>query len=96
MRGHSRVCVLSHFSRIQLFATPWMAARQAPLSMGILQARILEWVAVSASSGPSQPTDQTCVSCISCPGKQILYHSGKAESLPDSLPRHHLGNPKRH
>ena len=29
-----------------LFATPWTAACQAPLSMGILQARILEWVAM--------------------------------------------------
>ena len=29
-----------------LFATPWTVACQAPLSMGILQARILEWVAV--------------------------------------------------
>ena len=26
-----------------LFATPWTAAFQAPLSMGMLQARILEW-----------------------------------------------------
>ena len=26
-------------------ATPWTVAHQAPLSMGILQARILEWVA---------------------------------------------------
>ena len=31
---------------------------------GILQARILEWVAVSSSRGSSQPRDQTCVSCI--------------------------------
>ena len=31
---------------------------------GILQARILEWVATSSSRGPSQPKDQTCVSCI--------------------------------
>ena len=28
------LCVLSHFSRVQLFAIPWMVARQAPLSMG--------------------------------------------------------------
>ena len=28
------VCVLSHFSHVQLFATPWTVARQAPLSMG--------------------------------------------------------------
>ena len=36
-------CVLSHFSRIQLFETPWAVARQVPLSMGLLQVRILEW-----------------------------------------------------
>ena len=30
-------------------------ARQAPLSMGILQARILEWVAVPAPRGSSPP-----------------------------------------
>ena len=35
------VCVLSHFSRVLLFATLWTVACQAPLSMGILQARIL-------------------------------------------------------
>ena len=28
------VCLLSHFSRVQLFATPWTAACQAPLFMG--------------------------------------------------------------
>ena len=27
-------CVLSHFSRVQLCATPWTAALQAPLSLG--------------------------------------------------------------
>ena len=31
---------------------------------GILQARILEWVAVSSSRGSSQPRDQTWVFCI--------------------------------
>ena len=31
---------------------------------GILQARILEWVAVLSSRGSSQPRDQTPVSCI--------------------------------
>ena len=28
------VCVLTCFSRVQLFATPWTVAHQAPLSMG--------------------------------------------------------------
>ena len=31
---------------------------------GILQARILEWAAISFSRGSSQPRDQTQVSCI--------------------------------
>ena len=38
---------------------------------GILQARILEWVAVASSRESSQPRDQMRVSCI---GRQILYH----------------------
>ena len=45
--------VLSHFSRVQLCVTPWTLFCQAPLSMGILQARILEWVVVSFSRGSS-------------------------------------------
>ena len=31
---------------------------------GILQARILEWVAMPTSKGSSQPRDRTLVSCI--------------------------------
>ena len=38
---------------------------------GILQARILEWVAISSSRGSFQLRDQTRISCI---GRQILYH----------------------
>ena len=35
-----RVCMLSHFSRVQLFVTPWTVAHQAGSSVhGILQAR---------------------------------------------------------
>ena len=35
-------------------ATPWAVVRQAPLSMGVLQARILEWLAMPSSRGFSQ------------------------------------------
>ena len=31
------VCVLSHFSRVQLFVTLWTVARQSPLSMGFFR-----------------------------------------------------------
>ena len=30
----THACMLSRFSHVQLFATPWTAAHQAPLSMG--------------------------------------------------------------
>ena len=46
-------CLLSCFSCIQLFVTPWAVTHQAPLSMEILQARILEWVAMVSSRGSS-------------------------------------------
>ena len=39
--------------------------------LGILQARILQWVALLSSRGSSQPRDRTWVSCI---GRRILYH----------------------
>ena len=45
---HRRACARS-LSCIQLFATPWTVARQAPLSMGFSRTRILEWVAISSS-----------------------------------------------
>ena len=40
---------------------------------GILQARILEWVAISFSRGSSHPRGQTQVSCIFCNGRQIFF-----------------------
>ena len=40
----------------------------------ILQARILEWVAISSSRGSSSPQDQTHISWIPCFGRQIIYH----------------------
>ena len=44
---------------------------------GILQARILEWVAISFSRGSSWPRDQTHVSCI---GRWILYYWATREA----------------
>ena len=41
-------CVLSRFSHVQLSVTLWTIAHQASLSLGILQARILEWVGCPA------------------------------------------------
>ena len=59
----SSTCMLSH-SVMSDSETPWTVAHQAPLSIGILQARILEWVAMPWSNRSSQPMDQTQVSHI--------------------------------
>ena len=52
--------VLSCFSHVWLFLTPWSPPGSAV--HGILQARILEWVAMPSSSGSFQPRNQTRVS----------------------------------
>ena len=50
---------------------------------GILQARILEWVAMPSPRGSFRPRDRTHVSYVSCFGRQDLYHY------------YHLGSPPR-
>ena len=63
-------------SHVWLFATPWTAALQAPLSMVILQARILEQAAISSCRESSLLRDQTSVSCIAG-GFFTIVPSGK-------------------
>ena len=55
--------VLSRFSPVGLFATPWAVGFSVH---GILQARILEWVAIPFSRLASRPRDWTHISCSSC------------------------------
>ena len=43
-----------------------------PAVHGILQARILEWVAMPSSRGSSRPRDQTQVFCNSCIAGRFL------------------------
>ena len=47
----------------------------------ILQARILEWAAMSFSRGSPWPRDRTCVSCESCIIRRVLYHQATWEAL---------------
>ena len=55
---HNGECAAAPFSLscAQLFVTPWTVV------YGILQARILEWVAFPLSRGSSQPRDRTQIS----------------------------------
>ena len=47
--------ILSRFSCVRLFVTPWTVAHQAPLSMEF--SRILEWVAMPSFRRSSQTKD---------------------------------------
>ena len=70
-KDESSLLLFSHSVVSNSFVTPWTVACQAPLSMGLSQARILQWAAISFSRELSPPGDGNCVSCI---GRWILYH----------------------
>ena len=57
-------CVCSSLSCVWLFVTPWTVALQGPLSKGVFQERLLEWVTIPFSRGSSWPRDQAQVSHI--------------------------------
>ena len=61
--------VLSH-SVVSDSATPW-EGHQAPLSIGILQAKILEWVAIPSSSDSSPRS----------PINNVTTHQSKTQNL---------------
>ena len=67
------LCSVTQSCPKMLFATSWSVAHQAPLSMWILQARILEWVAIPSSRRSSLPRDWTLIFWVSCGDRQILY-----------------------
>ena len=51
---------------------------------GILQARILEWVAMPSSSGPSWPRDESCVLCL------LFWQMGSLPLAPPAKPLYFL------
>ena len=65
---------------------PWTVAHQAPLFIGILQARILEWFVMPSSRGSSQPRDQSCISYSSCVDKWVLITVGHGLFSSPHLP----------
>ena len=59
----TKTVVVYSLSFVWLFWDPMNCSQSGSSVHGILQARILEWVAISFSKGSSQPRDQTCISC---------------------------------
>ena len=76
------VCILRLFSGIWFFATLWTVVPSGSSLLEILQARILEWVAMPFSKESAQPRYQTQVSCVPCIGGGLFTTSntGKPQS----------------
>ena len=55
-------CLL--LSHVWLFCDLMDCSPPSPTVLGIFQARILEWVAISFTRGSSQLRDWTCISCL--------------------------------
>ena len=92
--SYPTVCVLSRFSCASLcnpmdFSPPGSSVR------GILQARVLDWVAMPSFRGSSQPRDQIRAFCVSCT-EGILFthwlstvsHSGWPRTTTHGVLRH--------
>ena len=71
------VCVLSYFSCVQLFTTPWTVAHQAPLSMG--SSRREYWSGLPCPPPGDLPDPGIKLSCTISPEFQ-------ADSLPTEPP----------
>ena len=67
-------CVLSHFSCVHSLQPPGLYSLSGFSVHGILQERILEWVAMPFSRGYSQTRDGTRASYVTCIGRRVIYH----------------------
>ena len=72
-KGLSRV-----FSHIQLLVDPMDCSPPGSSVHGLLQARILEWVAILSSRGSSRPRNQTRISCCSCTAGGFFTNKSRA------------------
>ena len=82
--GRSLLLLLSRFSRVRFFPTPWTVVYPSSSVHGIFQARVLEWVAISFSRGSFRPRDRTQI-CICRQILCLLSHQGSWLILPDFL-----------
>ena len=67
------LCACSSLQLCPIFFNPLDCSPPGSFVCGILQARMLEWVAMPSSRGSSQPRDRTHVFCISWAGRWIFY-----------------------
>ena len=69
------VCVLNHFSLVQLFATLWTVACHAPLSMGFSREKYWSGLPCPPPGDLPDPRAQIGVSYIPCIGGRFFTSS---------------------
>ena len=72
--------MLSCFSHVRFLATPWIGSPPGSSVHGILQVRILEWVAISSSRGSSQGSNLPIL-CL------LHWQEGSLPLAPPGKPR---------
>ena len=88
------VYIISCFSHVRLYK-PKECSPPGSSVRGILQARILEWVAMPSSRGSSRPRDRTRISCLlhwqmgslplAPPGKDLTLREGRTFKAKQKL-----------
>ena len=73
-KNHSQLMHGKSFQSCLTLCNPLDYSPPGSSVRGVLQARILEWVAMPFPRGSSQPRDRTCISHVSCIGWWVLYH----------------------
>ena len=68
-----KVCMLSHCSHVWTLCDSLDCSTTGSSVHGVLQTRVLEWVAMSSSRGSCQSRDQTHVFHVSCIDRWGLY-----------------------
>ena len=89
------VCVGAHaqsLSRVQL-CNPMDCSPPGSSVHGILQAIILQWIAISSFRGSSLPRDWSFIFYVSCIGRQILCHWATWEGLSYKPGAYKLSHP---
>ena len=76
-------CVLSLFSHVQLFVTPWTVALQAPLSIGY--SRQEYWSGLPCTSPGELP--DSGIESMSNPIKPMNWQAGSLPLVPPGKPK---------
>ena len=77
------LCTLSWLQSCLILCDPMDCSLPGSSVHGILQARIMEWVAIPCSKGPSRPRDRTLVSCTA--GRFFAMWATKEDSTQKNI-----------